>query len=280
MAERKPERADESLVVVEGVDVSFGPKRVLEGVSLTVRRGETVALLAESGGGKTVLLKVILGLVRPQAGRVRVFGTDVHARRRRALSDAGLDAIRRRISVVYQGGALYSGMTVAENVALELTEVLRLPKAEVARRVRESLEAVGLGEVNPDLVPDELSGGMRKRLAVARAIAPHPEMIFYDEPTSGLDPINSARILSLIRALHGTYGVTSVVVTHDVRGAMAIADRMVLLARGKVAFDGPPDAFAASRDPDVVAFRAAAPGFAPEPGPAGQAEGARSRRFP
>ncbi len=250
-------------IEVEDVHVSFGEpgsggeKVVLDGISLKVDAGEAIAILGESGGGKTVLLRVILGLLEPQKGRVRLLGTDVIG-----LSDEELEPLRRRISVVLQNSALYSGMTVEENIALELSEVLDLPQAEIDKRVKESLAAVGLEEVKPDQAPDELSGGMKKRVAVARAVAPHPEMIFYDEPTSGLDPMNSARILDLIHDLHVKQGVTSIVVTHDIDGASKIAGRIVLLAKGKVAFDGTPEEFAKSSDPAVDAFRKAAPGFA------------------
>jgi phospholipid/cholesterol/gamma-HCH transport system ATP-binding protein len=270
VASQAPSPPGSDLVVeVDDVRLSFGEKSVLEGVSFAVRRAETVALLGESGGGKSMCLKVILGLQAPDSGTVRLFGEEVTG-----LPEERLEPVRRRIGVVYQSGALFSARTVAENVELELREVLRLPEDEIERRVRRSLEAVGLAEVDPNLLPDELSGGMRKRLAVARAIAPEPEAVFYDEPTSGLDPINSARILSLIGELDESYGVTSLVVTHDVRGAMAIADRMVLLAKGRIAFDGPPDAFAASEDAAVVEYLDAAPGFAPiEGGPTSRGRG-------
>lgn len=241
---------------IEGIHVSFGAKKVLRGVSLRILHGETVAILGESGSGKTVLLKVMLGLLAPDAGSVHLLGTAIHG-----MSEDDLIPIRERCSVVYQGGALYSGLNVGENIALELKEVLHLPNDEIDRRVRDSLVAVGLGDVNIALSPDELSGGMKKRLAVARAIAPKPEMIFYDEPTSGLDPLNSARVLALIDDLHVRLHVTSVVVTHDVRGACKIADRIVFLAGGKIAFDGAPSKFIASADPLVVTFRSSAPGF-------------------
>jgi phospholipid/cholesterol/gamma-HCH transport system ATP-binding protein len=243
------------VIEVEDVRVAFGAKQVLRGIDLTIRAGETVALMGESGCGKTVLLRAILGLLTPQGGRVRLFGQEIAG-----LSDDDLLPLRKRMSVVYQGGALFSGMNVGENIALELTEVLKLGADEVAARVKEALEAVGLGSVDPRMAPEELSGGMKKRLSVARAIAPRPEILFYDEPTSGLDPINSARILRLIDDLHDRYHATSIVVTHDVRGACEISDRIVLLHEGLVAFDGPPVAFLASPDPVVVAFRSLAAG--------------------
>lgn len=250
-----PHSADEPAIEVHGVHVAFGPKQVLRGLDLTVRRGETISLLGESGSGKTVLLKVILGLLTPDRGRVRLLGTEIVG-----ASDDVLLPVRARCGVVYQQGALYSGMTVAENIALALKEVLHLRKDEVAERIRESLEAVGLGGTDPGLNPAELSGGMKKRLAVARAVAPRPEVLFYDEPTSGLDPLNSARILGLIQSLHDRLGVTSIVVTHDVLGACGISDRILLLCEGTLVFDGPPADFLASRIPAVATFRESATG--------------------
>ncbi len=257
-----PVRTDEAVIDVRDAHVSFGPKQVLRGVSVRILRGETVALLGESGGGKTVLLKVMLGLLPADGGSAHLLGVDLSG-----LSDDALIPLRKRCSVVYQSGALFSGLDVGENVALELREVLHLPAAEIARRVRWALDAVGLGETDPRLQPEELSGGMKKRLAVARAIAPHPEVIFYDEPTSGLDPLNSARILHLISAMKARLGVTSVVVTHDVHGACAISDRILFLSGGVLAFDGPPDEFQRSTDPRVAAFRSSVAG----PTPAGVA---------
>jgi phospholipid/cholesterol/gamma-HCH transport system ATP-binding protein len=243
------------VIEVEDVHVSFGEKHVLRGVNLSVTARETVALMGESGSGKTVLLRVILGLLAPDRGRVRLFGQDIAG-----LSDDDLLPTRKRMSVVYQGGALFSGMNVAENIALELREVLKLDREEVDARVKESLEAVGLGDVDPTTAPEELSGGMKKRLSVARAIAPRPEVVFYDEPTSGLDPINSSRILGLIAELRDRYHTTSVIVTHDVQGACGICDRIALLNEGVFAFDGPPAAFTASTEPVVATFRSLAAG--------------------
>ncbi len=250
-----PHPTDEPAIEARDVHVAFGAKQVLKGVDLVVRRGETITLLGESGSGKTVLLKVILGLLTPDRGQVRLLGTDVVG-----ASDEVLLPVRARCGVVYQQGALYSGMTVAENIALALEEVLHLRKEDVAERIRESLEAVGLGGTDPTMNPVELSGGMKKRLAVARAVAPRPEVLFYDEPTSGLDPLNSARILGLIQSLHDRLRVTSLVVTHDVLGACGISDRIVLLSDGTLVFDGTPAEFLASRVPGVRAFRDSTPG--------------------
>jgi phospholipid/cholesterol/gamma-HCH transport system ATP-binding protein len=241
---------DAVVVAAEDVRVAFGENVVLDGASLEVRRGETVAILGESGSGKSVFLKVVLGLLPPDRGTVRLFGQDVVGK-----SEEDLEPVRRRASVVYQTGALFSGLDVGENVALELREVLDLSAEEARARVAESLEGVGLADLDPKTMPDALSGGMRKRVAIARAIAPKPEAIFYDEPTSGLDPINSARILDLIRELHDRMGVTSLVVTHDVLGVCRIASRIALISDARFVFDGPPDEFLSSSDPAVAAFR-------------------------
>jgi phospholipid/cholesterol/gamma-HCH transport system ATP-binding protein len=254
---------------VEDVRLSFGDKEVLKGVTLHVGHGETVVILGESGGGKTVFLKVLLALLQPTQGRVKLFGQDLTG-----LNDDELLPVRKRCSVVFQDSALYNALTVRENIALELTEVLDLDDDEVEQRVTESLEAVGLSDIDPDEKPRELSGGMRKRLAVARAVAPKPEVIVYDEPTSGLDPPNSARIFALIQALHDRLGVTSILVTHDIPGACEIASRVVFLADGVVAFDGPPEGFLASDDERIAAFRVSSPADLAGPrGERGDAEG-------
>jgi phospholipid/cholesterol/gamma-HCH transport system ATP-binding protein len=241
--------ADEKILVVERLSLAFGSNRVLRGIDLTVRRGETFALLGGSGSGKTVLLRAVLGLERPDAGRILLFGRDVSA-----LAEPEWEQLRKRISVVFQGGALYGALTVADNVALVLRELLHLPEPEVRRRVDEALFSVGLGDIDRDLVPGALSGGMKKRLAVARAIAPDPELLLYDEPTSGLDPFNSALVLALIRRLQEERGVTSLVVTHDVQGAAAIADRVGVLVGGVLEFVGTPSEFLASKAPAVQPF--------------------------
>jgi phospholipid/cholesterol/gamma-HCH transport system ATP-binding protein len=229
--------------------VSFGDNHVLRGIDLVVPRGETFALLGASGSGKTVLLRTVLGLQSIDGGTIRLFGEDIGH-----LKESEWKPLRRRTSVVFQGGALYGALTVAENVALVLHELHHLPAATIARRVDEALEAVGLGSIDRAMMPGELSGGMKKRLAVARAIATRPDLILYDEPTSGLDPHNSALVLGLIRRLHDERGVTSVVVTHDVMGACSIAQRIGVLVKGRLVFLGLPADLLASRDPAVLPF--------------------------
>jgi phospholipid/cholesterol/gamma-HCH transport system ATP-binding protein len=253
-----PERASAPVVEVDDVHLAFGEKKVLVGLDLRIARGETLVLLGESGGGKTVLLRVILGLIAPDHGRVRLFEEDILGKKEDDLLE-----IRKRCAVVYQGGALFSALNVGENVALALTEILGLPPDEIKKRVRESIEAVGLSDLKLEQMTDELSGGMKKRVAVARAIAPKPEFIVYDEPTSGLDPPNSVRIFTLIKELHDRLKVSSLVVTHDVGGACRIANRIVLLADGNIAFDGTPDQFLASDQANVAEFRASSESLAP-----------------
>jgi phospholipid/cholesterol/gamma-HCH transport system ATP-binding protein len=269
--------SDTPVVDIRGLSVSFGGNHVLRGIDLEVRPGETFALLGGSGSGKTVLLRAILGLDHPDGGTVRVFGCDVAD-----LGEGDWEPLRRRMSVVFQGGALYGALNVAENVALVPRELLSLSEEDIARRVDESLVAVGLGDVDRDLLPASLSGGMKKRLAVARAIATHPELILYDEPTSGLDPFNSALVLGLIRRLHDERGVTSIVVTHDVQGACSIADRVGVLVGGRLVFLGSPRELLRSSHPGVLPFLRVA-GLAEAPTPAASAPGAGgpvSRRAP
>jgi len=243
------ERAEDAPVVaLEGVAKAFGGRPVLRGIDLAIRRGEIFTLLGGSGSGKSVLLKHMVGLLRPDAGRVRIDGRDAAGFRERDWV-----AVRRRIAYVFQGGALFDSLTVAENVAYGLREHLALRADEEALRVAACLEAVGLPGVEARM-PAELSGGMRKRVAVARAIALEPEVILYDEPTTGLDPANARRIGGLVTALRARLGGTAVVVTHDLELAFAISDRIGLLAGGRLAAVGTGEEIRASRAPGVQEF--------------------------
>jgi phospholipid/cholesterol/gamma-HCH transport system ATP-binding protein len=225
---------DEQKAVVEYRDVhkQFGPKVVLDGMTLEVRRGETLCLLGRSGTGKSVTLKLLVGLLRPDRGTVRVGGEDLAHMR-----EAELTRMRRHIGLVFQGGALFDSMTVAENVAYGLCEHFRLPPAKVAARVRECLELVDLAHAEK-LEPGALSGGMRKRVAIARAIATWPELLLYDEPTAGLDPATTNQVNQLIVSLRQRLGVTSIVVTHDMPSAFAVSDRVALLEKGRIVWSG------------------------------------------
>ncbi len=213
----------------------FGRKEVLRGVSLTIEDGETLAILGKSGTGKTVTLKHILGLLYPDRGEVYVDGLRVDRAGRKELY-----ALRRRFGYVFQGAALFDSMTVYENVALPLVEQKRYRDEEIRARVRQALEMVDLAGTEA-LYPSELSGGMRKRVGIARAIVHAPEFLLYDEPTAGLDPVTADRINDLMLNLKENLDVTGVMVTHDLRSALRVADRLVLLDEGEVVVDTPVD---------------------------------------
>jgi phospholipid/cholesterol/gamma-HCH transport system ATP-binding protein len=236
------------MIQVRGLKKRLGRKQVLDGVDLEVDKGETVVVLGPSGTGKSVLLKHVIGLMKPDEGSIEVDGTEIVG-----LDEHELDEVRRRFGMLFQGSALFDSMTVGENVGLGLREHTRLDDAEIRRRVAERLEWVGLSGVE-DMKPSSLSGGMRKRVGLARAIAMDPDYILYDEPTTGLDPIMSDVINGLIRELQQRLGVTSIVVTHDMRSAYHVGDRLALLHLGKLAFSGTPDEIRASRDPLVRQF--------------------------
>lgn len=237
-------------VALEGVEKHFGSNRVLQGIDLEIHRGEIFTLLGGSGTGKSVLLKHIVGLLRPDAGRIRIEGQDVSG-----LREPEWVELRKRIAYVFQGAALFDSLDVLENVAYGLREHLSLSRAELERRVAECLESVGLEGIERRM-PAELSGGMRKRVGVARAIALEPEAILYDEPTTGLDPANAKRIAQLIAALRRRLAVTSVIVTHDLELCSAISDRVGLLGRGRLLVVGTPEEVRASELPEVRDFLA------------------------
>jgi len=227
MSERVP-----TVVSVRGVHKSFDGKPVLRGVDLAVRRGETMVVLGGSGSGKSVLLKHLNGLLRPDRGEVRVLGCDV-AR----LDEAALVPVRRRMSYIFQNSALFDSLSVGENVAFALREHERLDEAAIAARVGALLESVGLAGTER-LFPAELSGGMRKRVALARGLALDPEVVLYDEPTAGLDPLTGAAITALIKGIADGRGATSLVVTHDLAVARELDGRGALLRDGVFAFLG------------------------------------------
>ncbi len=223
------------ILVFENVGLSFGAKQVLRDLSLSVIQGETMVVLGQSGSGKSVLLKLAVGLLRPDRGRIVALGQDVVG-----LSEDRLRVVRRKVAMVFQGGALFDSMTVSENVAFALREHTRLDQGAVGRRVVQCLEMVNLAS-SLNLMPAELSGGMKKRVALARAVALQPEVILYDEPTAGLDPIVAGRINRLIRELQQRLGITSVVVTHDIDSAAIVGDRIAWLHDGRVDFVGTMD---------------------------------------
>ena len=221
--------AESPALELRGVTKSFGSKPVLRGVDLAIGAGQTTVILGGSGSGKSVCMKHMIGLLRADAGEIRVFGRDVTR-----LSESDWVAVRRDFGMVFQSAALFDSLSVYENIAYPIREHERWQEARITERVAWCLEAVGLAGVEK-LLPAELSGGMRKRVGVARAIAMGPRVILYDEPTTGLDPANSRRIGELIQSLQRELGATSVVVTHDLELAFAIADRVALLKQGRIA---------------------------------------------
>jgi phospholipid/cholesterol/gamma-HCH transport system ATP-binding protein len=229
----------------------FGAAEVLRGVSFTVDKGETLVVMGGSGSGKTVLLRTVAGLIRPDGGQIQVFGIDVGR-----LSEEELLPIRRRMGYVFQGAALFDSLSVYENVAFPLREHTSRGEAEIRGRVVEVLSLIGLGEDVLAKLPSELSGGMRKRVGIARALVIEPEMLLFDEPTAGLDPTNSRIVAELIVKLKGGVCDTSVVVTHDIELARTVADRVAILMDGRFAAIGPVDEIMNSGDPAVQAFLA------------------------
>jgi len=238
------------VIELRGVKKRFGAQVVLDGVDFDVNEGETVALLGPSGTGKSVLLKHVIGLLKPDSGTITVDGKNVAQLTRKELV-----AYRQNIGYVFQNGALFDSMDVFENVRLGIVDESKFKDLEYAKaRVAECIRLVNL---QPDVTrkfPSELSGGMKKRVGIARAIAGNPKYLLYDEPTSGLDPVNADVIDALVQRLDEEIGVTSVMVTHDVRGAFRVADRLALLSEGKIVMQGTPQEFLASDHPKVKAF--------------------------
>lgn len=236
------------LIELRGLEKSFGAQRVLRGVDLDVRKGETLVILGASGGGKSVILKHCIGLLKPDAGEVRVEGKVIS-------SPAGIDAaaLRRRMGMLFQGAALFDSMTVGENIAFPLRQHRKLSEDEIAARVAEVLSWIELEGIE-DKMPAELSGGMQKRVGLARSIVLEPEIVVYDEPTTGLDPLTSDTISELIRRLQRERHVTSIVVTHDVRCAFLVADRVAMLDEGKILVEGPLEEIKQSPNAKLRAF--------------------------
>lgn len=241
-------KAVEPFFRFDAVHKAFGDHRVLRGVDLSVAQGETAVVLGGSGSGKSVLIRHAVGLLRPDRGAVWVDGVEVSAKDERELVET-----RRKIGMLFQAGALFDSMSVADNVAFALREHSGWDEERIGRRVREVLDLVELGPVEP-LMPSELSGGMRKRVALARAVAMAPRAILYDEPTTGLDPITAGAINRLILGLQKRLGVTSVVVTHDIRSAFDVGDRIAFLHEGRIRFDGSVEEARRSTDPVLRDF--------------------------
>ena len=240
-------------VELDNVSVAF-ERPVLREVSLRVATAETLAVIGESGTGKSTMLRLILGLQQPDVGMVSVMGHALHA-----ISRAERRMLRAQVGMVFQGAALFDSLTTFENVAFGLRESGSMSEPAIRMRVRETLALVDLDpdEVSQTL-PAQLSGGMRKRVGIARAVAPRPALLLYDEPTAGLDPLTSNTVVALMQRLQQELRVTSVVVSHDVRAMMRIADRIALLHEGRFVFLGAPDAMRASAEPYTQSFVAAA----------------------
>jgi len=236
------------VIKVEGLRKSFRGQPVLRGIDLEVPGGSITVIIGRSGGGKSVFLKHLIGLLRPDSGRIEVAGVDL-AR----LSGRALDEVRKRYGVVFQGGALFDSMTCRENVAFPLREKLRLPAPELDKRVDTALERVGLAGIG-NKYPEEVSGGMRKRVAMARALVTEPEIVFFDEPTTGLDPVLVNAIHRLIHELHRASQFTAVIVSHEIPEIFEIADRVGMLHEGRIVEIGPPAAIQNSRNPIVQQF--------------------------
>ena len=241
-------KAGDAVISIRGVSMSYGARPVLEGVDLDVCRGEILVLLGGSGSGKTTLLKHVLGLAKPEAGSITINGVDITC-----CSQSELGAVRRRIGVAFQGGALFNSMSVEDNVALPLRELTRLADSTIRLMVWMNLIAVGLSDAG-SLYPPELSGGMKKRAALARAMALDPEILILDEPSAGLDPIVSAGLDELILFLNRTFGVTILVVTHELESAFHIADRVAMLYQGRLITVDRKEQFAGHAHPRIRQF--------------------------
>jgi phospholipid/cholesterol/gamma-HCH transport system ATP-binding protein len=243
----------DALVELRDLRFGYGERVILDGISLTIPRGKVTALMGASGGGKTTVMRLIGGQYRAQAGSLTFDGQEVAA-----LSAAELYAVRRRMGMLFQFGALFTDLSVFDNVAFPLREHTDLSESMIRDIVLMKLEAVGLRGAR-DLMPSEVSGGMARRVALARAMALDPELIMYDEPFAGLDPISLGTAARLIRQLNDTLGLTSIIVSHDLDETFHIADQVIVLANGKIAAQGTPDEVRHSTDPLVKQFVTAAP---------------------
>ena len=236
------------MIEIHGLHKSFGSHHVLQGLNLNIRRGETLVVIGQSGSGKSILIKHMIGLIRPDRGRIIVNGVDICCLSERAMYD-----VRRKFGLLFQAAALFDSLTVAENVRFGLERYRDYTPEKMREIVRDSLDKVGLRDVE-DLMPYELSGGMKKRVGLARAIAYGPEIMLYDEPSTGIDPIRADAINDLIIRMQQELSVTSVVITHDMTSAYKVADRIAMLYNGVIVQVGTPDDIRNSSDPIVQQF--------------------------
>ncbi len=248
MSQQKTYQPGESMIRVEDLHKTFGGRQVLRGINLDIRKGETMVIMGGSGCGKSTLLRHIIGQTKPDQGRVVFMGQDLSK-----LDEEGLDKIRLKFGMLFQSAALFDSLTVGENVAMPLKEHTALDPAVINIVVKMKLELVGLTGFE-HLMPSMLSGGMRKRVGLARAIVMDPEVVFYDEPTAGLDPVMTAVVDKLIMDLSKKLHITSIVVTHDMKSVFRIADRIAMLHRGEVLELGTPDEIAKSKNPTLKQF--------------------------
>jgi phospholipid/cholesterol/gamma-HCH transport system ATP-binding protein len=241
-------QASESIISFSHVGISFDGRSVLEDVSFSVDRGQTLCILGRSGVGKSVALRMLMGFLKPDAGSIRVEGQEITT-----LGEEGLRTIRKRVTMVFQNGALFDSLSVRENVAFPLRERGGLTEDEIVKEVNRLIGQVGAEDV-ADALPASLSTGRKRAVAIARALAAHPEVVLYDEPTTMVDPIIARRLGDLIQRLKRKHGFTSIVVTHDMRFAERLADRVLFLDQGRARFFGPLKEFMESADPRIQEF--------------------------
>lgn len=238
----------EPIIKISQLQVAFGDRKVIDGIDLEVYPGETVAVIGPSGAGKSTIMKVLTGLLEPSGGSIQIMGQDT-----KGFTEEQWDAIRKRMGVVFQYSALFDFLTVGGNVAFGLKRHFKLPKEEIDQKVAKLLELVGLPDTQ-DMMPAELSGGMKKRVGLARALAMQPELVLYDEPTSGLDPIMTMNISKLIKKTQTRFGVASILVTHDMESVFVAADRVAMLYKGKLVEVDTTENIRNSKNPVVQAF--------------------------
>lgn len=236
------------MIEIINVSKSFDGHKVLDNLNLNIKTGESTVVIGRSGCGKSVLLKHIIGLLKPDSGHVLINGKDITR-----MDEKEISAVRMKFGMLFQGAALFDSLNILENVGFALIEHTNTPKAEIIKRVKESLALVGLKDIEYKK-PAELSGGMRKRVGLARAIIVRPEIMLYDEPTTGVDPIMGDSINDLIIKLHTKLNITSIAVTHDMTSAYKIADRVAMLYNGRIIADGMPDEIKSTKDPIVRQF--------------------------
>lgn len=236
------------MIQISGIHKWFGPNHVLRGVDLTIQDGETLVIIGRSGCGKSVLLKHIMGILEPEEGHIVIDGQSMQS-----MAPEAQDRFRLQLGMLFQGAALFDSLTVRENVGFSLFEHTQLPESVINVKVREKLELVGLRDIE-ELMPASLSGGMKKRVGLARAICNEPKIILYDEPTTGLDPINADVINDLILRMQEQLKVTSIVVTHDMTSAYKVGDQIAMLYEGKIIGSGTPEEIKNSKDPIIQQF--------------------------